>query len=96
MSHKVSRPRVHRPLPQRARRSFWFLVIVAALAAGALSSALTAASGPITGLRVAASGVVLLGSLTLAARVMFALESARRRARPAQAPTSHRDLDARR
>jgi len=70
------RRRSHRSLPQRARRSFWFLVVVAALAAGALSSALTAAPGPITGPRVAASGLVPLGSLTLAGRVMFALESA--------------------
>jgi hypothetical protein len=66
---------------RRARRRFWLLLVMAALAAGALSSALAAPSGPLTGLRVATSGLVLLVSLTLAARVMIAVERARRRAR---------------
>jgi len=64
-----------------AHRSFWLLVAVAVLATGALSSALAAPPSPLTGLRVAASGLVLLGSLTFAARVMIALEHARRQAR---------------
>jgi len=79
-THEVLQTRVRRSHRQGARRSFWLLVLVAALAAGALSSALGAAPSPLTGLRVAASGVVLLGALGLAARVMFALETARRRA----------------
>ena len=75
----------HSPQPQGSRRpahrSFWLLVAVTVLAAGALSSALAAPPSPLTGLRVAASGLVLLGSLTFAARVMIALEHARRQAR---------------
>jgi len=66
---------------RRARRSFWLLVAVAVLASGGLNAALLAPSGPLTGLSVAASGLILLASLTLAARVMVALEHARRRSR---------------
>ncbi len=68
---------------RRARRSFWFLVVIAMLAAGSLSAALRAGSNPLTGLRVALSGLVLIGSLALAARIMVALERARRRGRQA-------------
>lgn len=64
---------------RRAVRSLWILVGIAVLAAGSLSAALTAGSAPLTGLRVAVSGLVLVGSVVLAARVMFALERARRR-----------------
>jgi len=93
MTHHASRRRVVPPASNRARRSFWLLVAVAVLAAGALTSALSAAPGPITGLRVAASGVLLVAALTLATRVMVALERTRRRARAGQTPTGHRDLD---
>ena len=93
MTHHASQRWVAPPASNRARRSFWLLVAVAVLAAGALTSALSAAPGPITGLRVAASGVLLVASLTLAARVMVALERTRRRARAGQTPTGHRDLD---
>ena len=65
---------------RRAVRSLWGLVVVAVLASGSLSAALTAQPGPITGARVAASGLLLLVSVLLASRVMFALERARRRA----------------
>ena len=65
---------------RRAVRSLWALVVVAVLASGALSAALTAPPSPVTGIRVAASGLLLLVSVLLAARVMFALEHARRRA----------------
>ena len=91
MTHHASRPRVNRLASHRARRSFWLLVTVAVLAAGVLTSALSAAPGPVTGLRVAASGVVLVVSLILATRVMLALDRARKRS--AQAVTGHRDLD---
>jgi hypothetical protein len=64
----------------RARRRFWALLAVAALAAGSLSNAVTANAGPITGIRVAASGMVLLSALALAARIMIALDRTRRRA----------------
>lgn len=56
----------------------WVLVLVTVLAAGSLSSALKARSGPVTGVRVLASGIVAAVALTLAARVMLALERARR------------------
>jgi hypothetical protein len=73
--------------PKRARRAFWILVLIAVLASGSLSAALTAQPGPITGVRVAASGLMLLGSLALATRVAVALERARRRAlRPSANP----------
>ena len=66
---------------RRARRIFWVLVALGALAAGSLSSSLGAAASPGTGLRVAASGLILIAAVGLAARVLFALEHARRRAR---------------
>jgi len=62
-----------------ARRSFWVLTLVAMAATGSLSAALAAAPSARTGLWVAASGVVLIAAVTLAARVMVALERARRR-----------------
>lgn len=74
---------------RRARRSFWGLVIVAALATGSLSVALKGHPGPSTGLQVAISGIVLVTTIALAARVMIALEQARRGAREA----IHREAD---
>jgi hypothetical protein len=65
--------------PKRAVRLLWILIGIAVLASGSLSAALTAGSAPLTGLRVAASGLVLVVSVVLAARVLFALERARRR-----------------
>ena len=70
---------------RRARRSFWILVTVAVLAAGAFSAGLGADPGPLTGLSVAVSGIVLAVALTLAARVMVASERARRRVSPGDA-----------
>jgi hypothetical protein len=74
----------HRTTPHRAHRSFWLLVTLAALSTGILSGALTSAPSPLTGLRVAAGGLGLLGSLALATRVMIALERARRRGQATQ------------
>jgi len=96
MFRHANHRRGHRSPLQRARRSFWLLVTIAVLAAGVLTSALGAAPGPITGLRVAASGLVLIASLTLATRLMAALERARKRARAGQAPTGDRDHEVRR
>ena len=61
----------------RARLRFWILLAVAVLAGGALSSALAATPGPLIGLGVATSGLVLIGSLAGAARILLALERAR-------------------
>jgi hypothetical protein len=47
---------------------------------GILSSALKRNPGPLTGLAVAVSGTVLLLALTLACRIMIALDRAHRRA----------------
>jgi hypothetical protein len=80
----ADRNAAHASALQRARRRFWLLLVTAALSAGSLSSALAAPPGPFTGLRVASSGLVLLVSLTLAARVMIAIERARKRARAAR------------
>ena len=79
ISGHSGQPRAVRSGRHSAQRSFWLLVLVAVLATRALSSALGASASPSTGLRVAASGLVLLVSLTLATRVMIALERARRR-----------------
>lgn len=81
MTDPFRRPQIGRLVHHSAQRSFWLLVVVAVLATRALSSALGASPSPSTGLRVAASGLVLLASLPLATRVMIALERARRRDR---------------
>ena len=72
--------------PRRARRSFWLLLLAAVLAAGWLSRAIAADPGPFAGIQVAASGVVLVVALALAARVMVALDRAARRTRGAFEP----------
>ena len=88
MSHPLSHPPSPSPPARssgsRAHRSFWFLLALAVLATGALSSAVAAAPSPLTGLRVAASGLLLLGSLSLAARVRIALDRNRRKSRRTQ------------
>lgn len=63
---------------QRAHRTFWSLVGISALAAGALSRAVTQNPGPLTGLLVAVSGTLMLFAVALAARVMIALDRVRR------------------
>ena len=65
---------------RRVRWTFWSLVAIAVLSAGALNAGLTAEPSLLTGLRVGGSGIVLIGSLALAARVLIGLEKARRRA----------------
>ena len=79
MPNPSHRPQIGRWFQHSAQRSFWLLVLVAVVATRALGNALGDSPSPSTGLRVAASGLVLLVSLTLATRVMIALERARRR-----------------
>jgi len=71
---------------RRARRSFWILLLAAVLAAGSLSNALASGPGQTTGLRVAISGLVLVVAMTLAGRVMIALDLARRQANTVSGP----------
>ena len=59
--------------PRRARRWFWTLLATAVLAMGALYQGLRATPGPGTGLLVAISALVLLGSTVQAARILTAL-----------------------
>lgn len=66
---------------RRARRSFWVLVVVSVLATGVLSSAVAAPASPATGVRVAISGLVLIVSVALAARVLHAVDRAAEMAR---------------
>ena len=72
--------------PRRARRSFWVLALVSVLAAGSLSNALASEPGSITGIRVAISGLVLVVAVTLAGRVMIALDRVHTLARTASEP----------
>ncbi|HET7486374.1 MAG TPA: hypothetical protein VFJ85_00495 [Acidimicrobiales bacterium] len=60
----------------RARRSLILLVAVAALALGTLTRALAWPAGPKAGVAVAASGIVLAASTTLALRVVAAIQRA--------------------
>ena len=69
--------------PRQARRSFWALVAVSVLAAGALSDALSSPPSPGAGLRVAGSGLLLIASIALAARVLHAIDRAMTTAREA-------------
>ena len=63
---------------RRAFRSFWILIAIAVLAAGWLSAALAAAASALTGLQVATSGLIVICAVVLAARVLAAVERARR------------------
>lgn len=66
-----------------AQRSFWILVVCAALSMGALSAVLARPPAPLTALLVAVSGVAVVLLLALAGRVLLALDRARRpRIRP--------------
>ena len=70
-----------RPM-ERVLWTFWLLTLLAVAAAGSLSAAARAGASPITGLRVALSGLVLLVALVLATRVLIGLERARRKSTP--------------
>lgn len=73
-------PKDGRSANRPAIRSFGLLVAVAVLATGALTSSLGAKPSPLTGIRVLTSGLILIISLALTARVMVAIERARRQA----------------
>jgi len=66
----------HNPLP-RAYISFWVLVGVAVLMAGAVSAAFAAAPGPLMAVCFAGGSVLLVVCLALAARVLLAIQWAR-------------------
>ena len=61
----------------RAGRMFWLLVLVATLAAGALSHAVAWRPGPATGVVVAVSGLVLVAAGALALRILVRVDRAR-------------------
>ena len=63
---------------RRLHRTFWILVALAVVAAGFLSSATRAASGPVAAGRVAISGTALIVTVALAGRVFVHLERVRR------------------
>ena len=77
-------PHPGRSASQKVTRRFWQLVAVTVLATGSLTSALAAPPSPLTGLRVAISGLVLIASLTLTVRVVIAVERARKQTRRTQ------------
>ncbi|MBI3429859.1 MAG: hypothetical protein HY050_07400 [Actinobacteria bacterium] len=81
MPRRSLNPQFGRYFRSRAHRSLWILILVAVLAGGILTKALGASPSPLTGVRVAVSGLIALGSLTLAVRVMIAIERAHRKAR---------------
>ena len=55
---------------------------VAALAVASLGDALASPPGPVTGLRVAGSGLILVVAITLAGRVLVAVDRALTAAAP--------------
>ncbi len=65
---------------RRVNVAFCALVATAALFTGLLSTALSRAPGPLTGLAVAVSGAIVLVSVSLAARIMIAVDRARQSA----------------
>ena len=58
---------------RRVQVTFWALVVVAVLATGGLSTALSAEPSATAGLAVAASGVVLTATIVLAVRILLAV-----------------------
>ncbi len=69
----------------RVRRTLAGLVAIAIVATGALSKALAARSGPVTGLAVAGSALLLMASGSLALRILVVVA---RRAALADKPRS--------
>lgn len=69
----------------RVRRTLAGLVAIAIVATGALSKALAATSGPVTGLAVAGSALLLMASGSLALRILVVVA---RRAALADEPRS--------
>lgn len=67
---------------RRALRSLWILLAVSMVAAASLQRAFEATASPVTGVRVALSGIVLVAALALAVRILTAFDRARRQGRP--------------
>ncbi len=84
MSTANSESNATRSSDRRAHIAFWVAVVVSVLAMGSLYGAWQAPPSPLTGARVAVSGLVLLASLAFAVRIMIALDRARRRSRMVQ------------
>ena len=59
----------------RARTTFWVLVVAATTAMGSLSTALAAPPSPVAGLGVAVSATILTLSLVLAGRILLRLDA---------------------
>ena len=59
---------------QRVRFTFLFLVVIAAVATGLLWRAMAWRAGPVAGLTVAASGLLAVAAIVLAARMVVVLD----------------------
>jgi hypothetical protein len=57
----------------RLRRTFWVLIVIGVVSAGALSTALSSEPGPATGVAVAGSAVLLGASAFLSLRMLLAV-----------------------
>ena len=81
MNAQVAPGRWARNPPPRAYISFWVLVGIAVLMAGAVNASFAAAPGPLMAVCFAGASVPLIVCLALAARVLLAIQWARRAAR---------------
>jgi len=84
-------PRPRSPL-RRAHQSLAVLLFVSILAAGGVTAAIMADPSPMSGIGFAASAVLLAVSVTLAARVVIALERVRRMSRAPAKPLPNAPL----
>lgn len=64
---------------RRATLWFWALVTLTVALVGTLSRELAAPAGPLTGVAVAVTGLLIILALAQAARLMMALTGSRRR-----------------
>ncbi|MFM9878604.1 MAG: hypothetical protein ACKVOG_12275 [Rhodoglobus sp.] len=81
----------HSPL-RRAHRSLSILIVLSILASGGVTSAVTSAPSPLSGIGFALSALVLAVAGTLAARIVIALERVRRQSRAPVAPLTEAPL----
>jgi len=61
----------------RVLLTFWALVLIAVLATGALSRALTWSDGPIAGVTIALAGLIAIIAVLLAVRMMVVVAGRR-------------------
>ena len=59
---------------QRVRLTFVLLVVIAAVSTGSRWRAMTWRAGPVAGLTVAASGLLAVAAIVLAARIVVVLD----------------------